>query len=208
VARKVRHARLPVIDLDHVGDLLDRHELEAGLGVPGVELGARVVVVRTGWRHIRETLNALVLGNPRCLTGRSEHQVAARVVHHAAAEREREVLAKPSAVIRHPAQELRRARMRGRAVPLGTASTERGDPVAGLASDVERVRLGYLRYEARGGVIIQLEFRAAVAVEPNIAGLVLIVPTNVAVGDRREPLGRSPENLKAEARHLVERAIS
>src|SRR5579863_3584639 len=134
-AGEVRHVGSALGKLNPPGDKLRRHIVEGGLVIVCFEGLARILgeVGRAGGRR-------------RAVDRWQQHQVAARIVHPASADRRAKlVVTEPEALIRHAADEVLRwsggSSMRAyHFAPLGCSRNDGRSTAAALATDVEGER--------------------------------------------------------------------
>src|SRR5262249_45276004 len=110
-AGEIWRVRVPIVVFGAERHELARHEVERGLGIPGLEEVARVI------REIRRSRK-----RRGAVDWRHQHQIAARVVDRASADGEREsILVEPEALIRHESEKVLRWRIRGAAATADAA---------------------------------------------------------------------------------------
>ena len=138
MAGKVGYVGFAVYYFRYPGDVVAGHILEGGRRIPGIKLVAGAHRKRMcAYRRYR-----------RCITGRRQYEVAARIVHKAAADGPAEMFSKPEAVVSHAADKI----LRGGA---GFAVTKRRNATAVFKAEVARdAESGFIKSLATGVIIV------------------------------------------------------
>src|ERR1700690_1792407 len=187
--RPVRDVRVAISGFSPPRDVLFGHVLKIGGRVPHVGLVARIC------REVRRTRDGI-----RAIDGRQKGEIAARVVHHAAAERKGVfVLPPPRPVINHPAQE--------RLLGSATAPVAR-DSAAIFAAQVPRKGEGHLVDACAIGLVVVPDLDAVIGVDARAARVTQCIrAVAVVVEHQGKPFVRTIQNLSSQAAVAVELVV-